>query len=153
MPVQVRLERWPLVVIIVGESLLRSELPELERQIDSVYLRNERFATLVDCSAVKTMPDASTRKRLAEWQNETRAKIARLNVVSATVIDSAVVRGAMTAMNWIFQPPNRQVTVATFAEALEACVLALRAEGLKLPRGLDRPSRPLPKKARDLFAD
>lgn len=153
MSVQVRLERWPLVVIVVGEELSRRELPELEREIDAVYLRNERFATLVDCSAVRSMPDASTRKRLAEWQNETRGKIARLNVLSATVIDSAVVRGAMTAMNWIFQPPNRQVTVATFAEALEACVLALRAEGLKLPRGLDRPSRPLPKKARDLFAD
>ncbi|MBN8609814.1 MAG: hypothetical protein J0L92_04490 [Deltaproteobacteria bacterium] len=153
MSVRVRLEHWPLVVIVVDESLERHELPELERQIDAVYARKERFATLADGSRVARMPDASTRKRLAEWQNETRGSIARYNVLSATVVTSSLVRGAMTAMNWIFQPPNRQITVATFAEALAACLDALRAEGLTLPAGLEQPSRPLPQKARDLFAD
>jgi hypothetical protein len=153
MSVRVRLEHWPLVVIVVGESLERHELPELERQIDAVYARKQRFATLADGSRVARMPDAATRKRLAEWQNDTRTSIARYNVISATVVTSGIVRGAMTAMNWVFQPPNRQVTVGTFGEALGACVEALRAEGLSLPAALDRPSRPLPMTARDLFAD
>lgn len=151
MSVQVRLEHWPLAVIVVGASLEREDLPELERTIDGVYARQQRFATLVDCSAVTSMPDAQTRKRLAEWQNETRASIRRFNVISATIVTSAVVRGAMTAMNWIFEPPNPQVTTATFGEALDACVAALRKEGIRLPPPLDRPSRPLPRRARELY--
>ncbi|MBX7194924.1 MAG: hypothetical protein K1X94_22920 [Sandaracinaceae bacterium] len=138
MPIRVRAEAWPLLVVVAEGSLVRSELDVLEREVGAVYARKERFATLVETSQVLTMPDAATRKRLADWQNETRGDIARLNVITATVVSSAVVRGAMTAMNWIFRPPNRQIAVASLDEGLEACVAALRAEGLRLPASLTR---------------
>jgi len=143
--VRVRAEHWPLVVLVAERSLERESLHDHEREVNALYAKKERFATLVETSAVSTMPDAATRKRLADWQNETRNEIARYNVVTATVVSSAVVRGAMTAMNWIFRPPNRQLAVATFDEGLDACVVALRAEGLALPPGLTRAlDRPRP---------
>ncbi|MFO0709536.1 MAG: hypothetical protein U0353_06835 [Sandaracinus sp.] len=138
MPIRVRAQSWPLLILVTEGSLVRGELDALEREVDALYARKERFATLVETSQVLTMPDAATRKRLADWQNETRAEIARYNVITATVVSSAVVRGTMTAMNWFFRPPNRQVAVASFDEGLEACVDALRAEGLRLPASLTR---------------
>jgi hypothetical protein len=53
------------------------------------------------------------------------------------VVSSAVVRGTMTAMNWFFRPPNRQVAVATFDEGVASCIEALRVESVALPPALE----------------
>lgn len=66
MSIRVRSEHWPLVVLVAERSLERDALHELEREVNALYARKERFATLVETSAVRAMPDAATRKRLAD---------------------------------------------------------------------------------------
>ena len=130
----------------------RPELEPLEREVGALYAKKERFATLVETSGIRAMPDAATRKRLADWQNATRGDIGRYNVMTATVVSSTLVRGAMTAMNWVFRPPNPQLAVASFDEGLDACVRGLQADGVRLPPTLGRAiDRPRPYRFEHLF--
>ena len=78
------------------------------------------------------------RRRLADWQNDSIDSIRRYNVFTATVVRSPVVRGAMTAMHWIFRPPNEQVVVDSFGVALERCMAKLRDAGCAIPEALQR---------------
>lgn len=114
------------------------ELAKFTDAIDALYVRGGRFSTLVDSRAVVTVPDAAVRKRLADWQNDTREQIAKHNVFTATVTDSALVRGAMTAIHWIFRPPNEQVTVASYPEGFRRCIDALEADRVVFPPPLQR---------------
>ena len=123
---------WPLVIVVVSEILDAGSVADLIRRVDVLHQRREHFATLVDTTAVKTLPRASERQALAEWQNRTIEVIRRYNVVTATVIENSLVRGVMTAMNWVFRPPNEQVSVASFREGLSICCDRLRAAGIPL---------------------
>jgi hypothetical protein len=124
---------WPLFITVLPPRFDLHDVEAYIPEVDALYLRRERFATLVDTSAVSALPGASERRRLAEWQNATIDSIQRYNVFTATVIQSPVVRGALTAMNWIFRPPNEQVVVKSFAEGFVRCVEKLRADGRAMP--------------------
>lgn len=133
-----RLDLHPLVLVDMPARFNLDELAKFTAAIDALYLRGGRFSTLVDSRAVVTVPDAAVRKRLADWQNDTREQIAEHNVFTATVTDSALVRGAMTAIHWIFRPPNEQVMVASYAEGFRRCVAALEADRVVFPPALGR---------------
>ncbi|MCA9533923.1 MAG: hypothetical protein KC593_09595 [Myxococcales bacterium] len=128
---------WPLVVMDAPPRLTSAGITTLIRSVNELYARRERFATLVDTARVEHMPTAAERRMLSEWQTETVDLIRRYNVCTATVVSNPLVRGAMIAMNWIFRPPNEQVTVATFGEALAFCGRQLKADGLALPSVLE----------------
>jgi hypothetical protein len=152
-PILVRAELFPLVVIDMPAHFALDDLASFTQTIEALYARKERFATLVDSRLVKGMPDAAVRKRLGDWQNETKHLIAKHNVFTATVIESAVVRGAMTAIHWVFRPPNEQVTVGSYDEGFRGCIEALRRDGLTLPPALERVARgATPKSSTSLFA-
>lgn len=119
--------------------------------IDALYARGGRFSTLVDSRAIATVPDAAVRKRLADWQNDTRHQIQKHNVFTATVTDSALVRGAMTAIHWVFRPPNEQVMVATYPEGFRRCIAALEADGVVFPPALSKVRSSVPTSSANLL--
>ena len=129
---------WPLFITVMPHAIDLRDIDVYVQEVDALYKRRERFATLVDTSAVSSLPGAHERKRLADWQNATVDQIRRYNVFTATVVRSSVMRGAMTAMNWIFRPPNEQVAVASFEDGFSQCLDKLRADGAKLPDSLRR---------------
>ncbi len=127
---------WPLFVTVMPGAIEATDLREYIAGVNQLYLRRERFATLVDTSLVTSMPSAAERRLLANWQHETVDLIRRYNVFTATVIRSAIVRGAHTALTWLFPPPNEQTAVASLGEGLERCVDRLEADGRRLPAEL-----------------
>lgn len=135
--IEVDASYWPLLIVVVPDQLDAASVADLIRRVDKLHERKEHFATLVDTTAVKTLPRASERQALAEWQNRTIEVIRRYNVITATVIENSLVRGAMTAMNWVFRPPNEQVAVATFREGLTICCDRLRAADVPLGVALE----------------
>lgn len=151
-PILCRLDLHPLVLVDMPARFDLEDLAKFTRAIDALYVRGGRFSTLVDSRAVVSVPDAAVRKRLADWQNETRERIAKHNVFTATVTDSALVRGAMTAIHWIFRPPNEQVTVASYPEGFRRCMAALEAEGVALPQALVRVRAAAPRSSAHLLA-
>jgi hypothetical protein len=119
---EIRTHLWPLFVTIVPARFEAEDLKPYIAEVSRLYARKERFATLVDTTAVEELPGAAARRALAEWQNSTVEQIRSYNVCTATVLSSALVRGAMTAMHWLFRPPNEQIAVASIAEGFSFCV-------------------------------
>lgn len=124
---------WPLFVTVMPANASMAELKSYFAHVDTLYGRRERFATLVETSAVRSIPSAAERKFIADYQNETLDKIQQYNVFTATVVPSPLIRGSMTAIRWLFKPPNEQVTVGTFGEGLTLCVDKLKADGVVVP--------------------
>jgi hypothetical protein len=138
---------WPLFITVLPPTFDLNDVEAYIVEVDAIFKRRERFASLVDTTAVAVVPGASVRLRLAEWQNESVELIRRYNVFSATVIKSAVVRGAATALNWLHRPVNEQIVVSTFAEGFAACIDRLRADGHPAPPQLERLAREAPPEA------
>ena len=142
---------WPLFVTLVPPQFSLADVDDYIAEVNALYERRERFATLVETSATATTPGAAERKRLADWQNETVDRIRAYNVFTATIIRSPLIRGAMTAMNWVFRPPNDQVVVGSFEEAFDLCIAKLRVERPTLSDPLERLVSSRPTSARMLL--
>lgn len=77
-------------------------------------------------------PTASQRKRQAEWQKENAALLGVRVLGFAFAIDSAVIRGALTAILWLSPLPAPHYVASSAREAL------LWAEGTLEKHGLPR---------------
>lgn len=129
---------FPLVVSEMPRRIDVAMMRDYVARIDALYRRGERFATLVDTRRMEAMPTAADRGFLAEWQNRTVELILRYNVINVTVVDSALMRGALSAMNWLFPPPNEQLVVADLDAGFRICVDRLRRERSSFPVALER---------------
>jgi hypothetical protein len=100
------------------------------------FLRGERYALISYTAEGGGLPGACDRKRIAEWANQPRVRAlsARLCVGSAPVVQSALMRGTMTALLWFWEPacPLRLATTPT--EAIDWCLDRLEEEGVSVPR-------------------
>ncbi len=77
----------------------------LER-VMSYLRRRDRFACLIDCRGMTIAHTANQRRRIAEWLAE--PELQRLSphaITIAVLFRSALIRGALTAVNWIKLPP------------------------------------------------
>ena len=79
------------------------------------------------------MPDATVRRFVAEQQAEVEALYGHLVIGSAVVVGSSVVRGALTAINWIKPTRVPQVFTTTRMDALVNCIAWLEQEAVTIP--------------------
>lgn len=99
---------FPLVFVRPGPTPAASDLPPFFDAIDELFARDEQFAMVVDPAGVTSMPSATWRRRLSDWMNqpEILEKSGRYNVGSSVIVRSTTVRGAMTALQWLWAPAN-----------------------------------------------
>lgn len=83
----------------------------------SVLARRRPFASLVNTTRMTAGPTARQRKALADWQTATQEIGNRYNVGIAMALSSSLIRGALTAMNWMFPPQVKTEVFSTEAEA------------------------------------
>lgn len=140
---------WPLFITVMPPSFDLDELNAYITEVNELYKRQQRFASLVDTSQITGVPSASQRKRIADWQISTVDLIRRYNVFTAIVVRSAAVRGGMTAINWLFRPPTEQLIVGTFEEGFPRCVEKLLADGQKVPEAFARMAKSPPRRVED----
>lgn len=109
--------RWPLVVIEwPAGTITDADIEDFLRRSTAQLARGERFGSLHDGVRASGL-DSKQRKRMSEHVNLSRALLRRWHVAAAIVADSAMVRGMITAINWVSPPPFPQKQFATRAEA------------------------------------
>lgn len=84
-----------------------------------------------DATHLSGRPNAATRRKVAETAFDRGILLADIIVVT-----SRVVRGAMTAVNWLRGGANNMVVVNTMEEALEAAASVLERADRSLPESL-----------------
>jgi hypothetical protein len=127
--------RFPLVVQRFRKDVCAEDVESMIRQFELLFHGGRRYALLVYSDQNAVVMNATLRKRVSSWYKECTEQVRRINVATAVVLESPLVRGAMTAFNWLVEPVVQQRNVATVREGLLYCIAAM--EEAKLPVPLD----------------
>lgn len=110
---------WPLVVFDVPADTTHFDLATLRASQDAVLARRERYVTLTNVTAVTRLPGAAVRAELGAWLRETDEARRRWHVADVLVMSNPLVRGAVTAVQWLAPPSVPTLVCGEFTEALD----------------------------------
>jgi hypothetical protein len=132
---------WPIVLIEfpekrVADAALHALLAHLESLMNDVAKRSEKMLIITDLTLMRELPPASQRQYSGQFNRRITFLSAATVVGMATVTPSAVLRGVMTAVLWMQQPPRPVIYVATRHEAMLRGIKMLEAEKVPLPSRL-----------------
>jgi hypothetical protein len=114
---------WPLIYMDCGTFLdkdedLRGALACIEQVMRECARMREKCVQVTDLSSVQTMPSAAQRKLAGDWMTSTLDLQRTVSLGGASVTPSTIVRGIVTAIQWIQKPPTPLRYFATRREAM-----------------------------------
>ena len=119
-PVRFSTQDWPFVVTTIIESMDEAETADyLAAFINDVVNRRAPFVSIVDARRMTSAPSAKVRRMIADWEQANGDRGSRYNRGVAFVTESALIRGAMTALHWI-SPPKVPTTYHATMELAKA---------------------------------
>ncbi|NJK32562.1 MAG: hypothetical protein HC927_09225 [Deltaproteobacteria bacterium] len=86
---------------------------------------------IFDLRAADQLP-SNLRRRVGDFRAAIDPQMRRIIVDELMIIDSPIVRGAITAVRWI-HPKMRYNPVASMAQAIERACQSLRDHGIEVP--------------------
>lgn len=112
---------WPLLLMQIPSSLSVGTVQSFVSAIEHAYTRNERFAVVIDTTAVSKFPGAPARQILSDWVGNARRgeRERELTVGTALVIASGPLRAFTAAVNLVRRQTTPQHWTATVSEAVE----------------------------------
>jgi hypothetical protein len=132
---------FPVVI-----NVLPAEFPNDGDFLDAWFARSTAlcrahaspFVSIVDCLAVQSPADARSRKLVANWVSTDAAF--RMYCIGLVIIigGSSLVRGTITAFNWLLRPQPRRAIVTDWSEALPEARRKLDAVGVAWPAAAER---------------
>jgi hypothetical protein len=123
--------RFPVVIQTMQAGYGVEDLDQMLREYEGLLKGAERYTIIVNFAELPSM-NAAHRKRMAAWWLPRRELVRQKNILSVIVVESTIVRGMLTALYWLVQPPNPQKVAGTFAEAVKLCVEALERENIPI---------------------
>lgn len=135
MPITLHLDQFPIVRATmsgyVSEAELRDHLALVEAR---VLRRGERFVIINDATGMMGLPTARARQMSGEWTLRNDEALVRYACGAVLVTDSPLVRGVLTAVQWIAPSRVERVSRPTVREAEAWAVAQLHIRGAA-PRG------------------
>jgi hypothetical protein len=125
--------RFPLVVQRFVKGFDDSDVETMIRTFELLFHRNSRYALLIYCDADAAVMSARQRRRVSDWYKEHQEIVHRVNVATAIVIESTMVRGAMTAFNWLMEPKYTQRMVPSIHEGVNYLIDQLEVANVQIP--------------------
>ena len=126
----------------VSEATLRQHLDQQAEQMERTLRLGRRLYLIISAQGAHR-PSVEVRKLQAEWMEENRELIARCSLGIGFVIDSSLVRGALTAIFWVSRPPVPYKVHSTLGDAIDCAVAVCREQGVALPDEALRPDAAL----------
>ena len=124
---------WPLVLVTMPGELHLDDIGYLQDSYEAVFAAPKRHALIVDTSPLVSVPDATLRKRMKEFEDGRRSIIRAKNFGSAIVLWSWFVRGAYTALRWISPQPAPNKAFPDVREAARWCIQGIEDDGQEIP--------------------
>ncbi len=126
---------WPLVLVSIPARLEIDDIVYLQESYEHVFAAPTRHALVVDTTPLESIPDATLRRRMKEFEDGRRPIIRERNIGSAIVLSNSLVRGAYTALRWISPQPAPNKAFANVRDAARWCVEGIEADGQEVPAG------------------
>jgi len=124
---------WPLILISMPATIQVDDIVYLQRSYEAVFAAPNRHALIVDTTSIESIPDATLRRRMKEFEDSRRVIIREKNIGSAVVLSNALVRGAYTALRWISPQPAPNKGFANLRDAARWCIQGIKADGQDVP--------------------
>jgi hypothetical protein len=128
---------FPIVVVTIYEGWEARDLQAMFGEFEKLFQSSRRYALIVDTVRADRVPNAMERALLTDWDVANTAHTERVNVGSAIVFNSALVRGTLTAIGWVVKRNVPIVYLPTVGEAavwsagkLDEAGIALSSEAL-----------------------
>ena len=124
----------PVAVVVLSGEMNLEDVETLRRFYTAVHERGQRFATIVDARRVRGTPSSPVRRALGELTNDFQDRSKRNLVGVATVLNSKILIGALTAIRWFIREEVGELRYFdTAAAALVWIDAKLGAERQALP--------------------
>lgn len=123
----------PLVLVTAPAEIDMGWVDTFIGGYEPLLRRGEPFVTVTDVTRVCSRPPPTVRKALAEWSREVEPLLVKCSKGDARVVQSAIIRGAMTAVGWVHQHPVPQQWFGTLGEAVTWALARLDAERVAVP--------------------
>ena len=123
---------WPVVIIEAPEISTVESIEYFCEKQGELFKRRERFATVHDMTRMRGILDAKARKVVGDWTKDNEHEIKRWHVASASVCDSALIRGVITAVHWFVKPPSPQIVTGSMRAGIDFVVDELRKERIPI---------------------
>jgi hypothetical protein len=99
------LRYFPLVTLALPATLDMSYADLLEHDTRALFALRRRYVSISDSSGVVGMPEAKTRKRMAEWAKSHEDAFRHWQVANVLIVNSTIVRAGISAIHWLAPPP------------------------------------------------
>jgi len=118
--ITLELKRWPVVLTTIVGEVVEQELDAYLSDFTRLVLgKRLPFVSIVDVTRVYSVPSARVRQRVGAWQKENSDLGNRYSRGVVILTSSIIVRGAMTAINWVSPPRIPTVYEESLSAALE----------------------------------
>jgi hypothetical protein len=124
---------WPIVLVSMPARLQVDDIIYLQESYEHVFAAPVRHALVVDTTTLESIPDATLRRRMKEFEDGRRPIIRERNIGSAIVLSNSLVRGAYTALRWISPQPAPNKAFSNVRDAARWCVEGIEADGQAVP--------------------
>ncbi len=126
---------FPLLVMVSGDKADDAEIRAMDEQFRKLYARGERYVLITVPPKNAGAMAAKERKMIADWASQPHVHegTKRCCAGSAVVVTSAMGRGALTAILWVWRPPVHLEIVSDVKTGIDYCVNVAQKAGLRLP--------------------
>jgi hypothetical protein len=124
--------RFPVVVVTFPGSYSDPEFEDYLERMTRLLERKKKNVTILDARQASTTT-AKQRAKQATWIKAHDALLKEFSCGSAFVIESALVRGALTAILWLQPMPVQHAVVPTMEAAEQWALRRLIEAGVPLP--------------------
>lgn len=119
---------WPVVVCTPRGNLSDKEYQQMFAAFDELWRRGQKFVTITDTRFNDTAT-ARQRQLIGEWVKKNGPTIQRHSLGSVLIVESAIVRGALTAISWVSQADFSSSYVKNWEQATSATLALLEKAG------------------------
>lgn len=127
---------FPLIYQVLPPRLDVEAADRYCRRFEQFLLRGEPFVSVADASAVTERGVPMVRKRLADWSRTNEPAFVRLSKGDGRIVKNAVIRGTMTAINWLHRTAVPQEWFTSPEEAIRWAVARLDESRVHVPPSL-----------------
>jgi hypothetical protein len=125
-----------LIVISPARGYDADSIGELNAECERIWKRGDRYAMISRTPKGGSATGPRGRKLIADWANRPRVRqmSKELCVGTATIVEGAIARGALTALLWVWTPAAPHHVASTIEDAVDWSLRAIERAGLTLPR-------------------
>ena len=142
---------FPVIAIEVHNPTI-DDIDEVFNAIARVLeKRPGPYIAFADLVGLTSMPDAKIRQRVAERRAVHHQKYSPRILAVVNVVDSSLVRGTLTAINWLRPVTATHHYIATRKDGMRVCMQCIEESGMSVPESVHSYMRALERDARAPF--